>query len=51
MRTGSAPVHLDGTAHATHKEPGSTVCRSIIWRNQHAADERLREVVAKANVV
>jgi len=24
--------------------------RYIIWRNQHAADERLREVVAKANV-
>ncbi|MFG3410027.1 transposase, partial [Streptomyces sp. NPDC048142] len=24
--------------------------RYIIWRNKHAADERLREVVARANV-
>ncbi|MEU7059317.1 transposase, partial [Streptomyces sp. NPDC046197] len=24
--------------------------RYIIWRNKHAADERLREVVKKANV-
>lgn len=41
---------LDGTDHATHKAQGSMIRRSIIWRNQHAADERLREVVAKANV-
>ncbi|MFD4660983.1 transposase, partial [Kitasatospora sp. NPDC058444] len=24
--------------------------RYIIWRNKHAADERLRDVVARANV-
>jgi hypothetical protein len=24
--------------------------RYIIWRNQHAYDERLRRIVAKANV-
>ncbi|MGA5823303.1 transposase, partial [Kitasatospora sp. NPDC094028] len=24
--------------------------RYIIWRNKHAADERLREVVTRANV-
>ncbi|MFI2379072.1 transposase, partial [Streptomyces sp. NPDC018964] len=24
--------------------------RYIIWRNKHAADQRLREVVARANV-
>jgi hypothetical protein len=41
---------LDGTGHATHKEQGSIIRRYIIWRNRHAADERLREVVAKANV-
>ncbi|MBE1587327.1 transposase [Nonomuraea angiospora] len=41
---------LDGTDRATHKEQGSMIRRYIIWRNQHATDERLREVVAKANV-
>ncbi|WP_344954061.1 hypothetical protein [Actinomadura miaoliensis] len=34
---------LDGTDHATRKEEGSMIRRYIIWRNQHAADERLRE--------
>jgi transposase len=41
---------LDGTDHASHKEQGSMVRRYIIWRNKHAADERLREVVNRANV-
>lgn len=50
------PVHrpalsaLDGTDHASHKEQGSMIRRYIIWRNKHAADERLREVVNRANV-
>jgi len=26
------------------------ICRYIIWRNNHAADKRLRQVVARANV-
>jgi transposase len=41
---------LDGTDHATHEEQGSMIRRYIIWRNNHAYDERLRRVVAKANV-
>ena len=41
---------LDGTDHAPHKEQGSMIRRYIIWRNKHAADERLREVVNRANV-
>ncbi|MFF2662849.1 IS630 family transposase [Kitasatospora sp. NPDC058032] len=41
---------LDGTDHASHKEQGSMIRRYIIWRNKHAADERLREVVTRANV-
>ncbi|WP_020124774.1 transposase, partial [Streptomyces canus] len=41
---------LDGTDHASHKEQGSMIRRYIIWRNQHAADERLREIVNRANV-
>jgi hypothetical protein len=36
--------------HASHKEQGSTIRCYIIWRNKHAADERLRKVVIRANV-
>lgn len=41
---------LDGTDHATDQEQGSMIRRYIIWRNQHAHDERLRRIVARANV-
>jgi hypothetical protein len=41
---------LDGTDHADHQEQGSMIRLYIIWRNTHAQDERLREVVARANV-
>ncbi|MFE0938461.1 IS630 family transposase, partial [Streptomyces mutabilis] len=41
---------LDGTDHTSHKEQGSMIRRYIIWRNKHAADEHLREVVTRANV-
>ncbi len=41
---------LDGTDHASHKEQASMIRRYIIWRNNHAYDERLRRVVDKANV-
>ncbi|BBJ41968.1 hypothetical protein SSPO_046860 [Streptomyces antimycoticus] len=41
---------LDGTDHASHKEQGSVIRRYIIWRNKHAADDRLRKVVTRANV-
>ena len=44
------PLPLDGTDHASHKEQASTIRRYIIWRNNHAYDERLRRIVAKANV-
>jgi transposase len=39
---------LDGTDHATHQEQASMIRRYIIWRNNHAYDERLRQVVARA---
>ena len=32
---------LDGTDHATHEQQGSMIRRYIIWRNNHAYDERL----------
>ncbi|GJF20602.1 hypothetical protein SHO565_11660 [Streptomyces sp. HO565] len=41
---------LDGTDHTTHKEQGSMIRRYIIWRNRHADDQRLQEVVDRANV-
>ena len=41
---------LDGTDHASHKEQGSMIRRYIIWRNNHAYDERLRRIVDRANV-
>jgi transposase len=40
---------LDGTDHHSHKEHGSMI-RRYIWRNRHADDTRLRQVVARANV-
>jgi transposase len=41
---------LDGTDHATHQEQASMIRRYIIWRNNHAYDQRLRRIVARANV-
>jgi transposase len=41
---------LDGTDHVSHKDQGSMIRRYIIWRNNHAYDERLRQVVTRANV-
>jgi transposase len=41
---------LDGTDHGSHTEQASMIRRYIIWRNNHAYDERLRRIVAKANV-
>jgi transposase len=41
---------LDGTDHPSHREQASMIRRYIIWRNNHAYDERLRRVVTRANV-
>jgi transposase len=41
---------LDGTDHASHREQASMIRRYIIWRNNHAYDERLRRIVTRANV-
>ena len=41
---------LDGTDHASHREQASMIRRYVIWRNNHAYDERLRQVVTRANV-
>jgi len=41
---------LDGTDHSSHREQASMIRRYIIWRNNHAYDERLRRVIDRANV-
>jgi hypothetical protein len=41
---------LDGTDHATYKEQASMIRRYIIWRSNHAYDERPRHIVNRANV-
>ncbi len=41
---------LNGTDHATHTEQASMIRRYIIWRNNHAYDERLRRIITRANV-
>lgn len=41
---------LDGTDHPSHAAQASMIRRYIAWRNRHALDEKLREVVNRANV-
>ena len=41
---------LDGTDHRSHDEQNSMIRRYIAWRNRHAEDEALRELVKRANV-
>jgi len=41
---------LDGTDHASHAEQASMIRRYIRWRNRHAHDQALRELVKRANV-
>jgi hypothetical protein len=41
---------LDGTDYAGHKEQASMIRRYIIWRNNHAYDERLRLIIDRANI-
>ncbi|MFD7497361.1 hypothetical protein ACFV8T_34235 [Streptomyces sp. NPDC059832] len=41
---------LDGTDRTSHKKQRSMIRRYVIRRNKHAADERLRKVVDRANV-
>ncbi len=41
---------VNGTDHASHEEQASMIGRYIIWRNNHVYDERLRQIVNRANV-
>jgi transposase len=41
---------LDGTDHPSHANQASMIRRYIAWRNRHARDRRLGEIVNRANV-
>ena len=41
---------LDGTDHESHEVQARMIRRYIAWRNQHAHDQELRQVVKRANV-
>ena len=41
---------LDGTDHPDHATQARMIRRYIAWRNRHAYDHRLRELVKRANV-
>src|SRR5262249_33494172 len=41
---------LDGTDHRTHDEQNAMIRRYIAWRNRHAKDKALHEVITRANV-
>jgi hypothetical protein len=41
---------LDGTDHTSHHEQASMIRRYIAWRNQHAHNQRLREIVDRAKI-
>jgi transposase len=41
---------LDGTDHENHRAQARMIRRYIAWRNRHADDQALRELVNRANV-
>ncbi len=41
---------LDGTDHPSHEEQARMIRRYIAWRNRNAHDQKLRELVKRANV-
>ena len=41
---------LDGTDHPSHLEQARMIRRYISWRNRHADNQAIRELVKRANV-
>ena len=41
---------LHGTDHLSYEQQNSMIRRYVIWRNRHAHDKALRELVKRANV-
>lgn len=48
--TGLRYFALDGTDHPSHREHGSMIRRYIAWRNNHAADPTLCQVIRRASL-
>jgi transposase len=42
---------LDGTDHNSHAEQALMIRRYIAWRNRHAHDKRLRQIVTRAQTI
>ena len=43
-------LHLDGTDQETHEVEAFLIRRYIAWRNRHAQDQALRELLKRAKV-
>jgi hypothetical protein len=41
---------VDGTDHASHTEQACMIRRSIAWRNRHARNRRLGQILNRANI-
>lgn len=41
---------IDGTDHENHRQQASMIRRYILWRNRNKEDEKLRQLVKRANV-
>jgi hypothetical protein len=41
---------LGRTDHTSHQQQPSRIRRYIAWRNQHAHNQRLRQIVDRANI-
>jgi hypothetical protein len=41
---------MDGTDHPSHHQQASMIRRYLAWRNQHAHNQRLRQILDRANV-
>lgn len=41
---------LNGTDHKTHEAQADMILRYLIWRNRHAQDKRLLEIVKRPKV-
>jgi hypothetical protein len=41
---------LDGTDHTSHHQQATMIRRYIAWRNQHAHNQRLRQILDRAKV-
>ena len=46
----AASVALDGSGHASRTGQASMIRASVMWRSNHACDERLRRIADRADM-